>query len=423
MCEIMISGGKKLSGQVNISGAKNAVLPILAASLLTNDEVIIKNVPDLEDVRTMIEILHSLSIDCEFEGSVIRIQAHEKAGNSVPYHLIRKMRASFNILGPLSVINSEARVPLPGGCSIGPRPVDLHMMGLKKLGFDNWVEHGVVFSKRREDFDDINDEIIIDLPFPSVGATEQIISTAARLEGKRTVLNNAAKEPEIGQLIDFLNGMGARIRGKGNATIEITGVKELHGIEFSVIPDRMEAGTYLIAGLITNSSIEIDGLIEEHNQSLIDKLKAMNAPFKVKNHVAYTESSNRKMKGTFIRADVYPEFPTDMQPQLTSLLSIAKGYSVIQDTVFPERNSHAEELRRHGADIMVKNQTIVIKGVERLEGAPVYATDLRCSAALVLSGLAAKGETLVQRVDHIFRGYDRIGDKLKRLGADIEIKN
>src|SRR6056297_206655 len=277
MSEMIIRGGKKLRGEVQISGSKNAVLPILAASLLTNERILIKRVPDLEDVRTMLEILSSLNIETEFENGNIEIKAHSTCKNSVPYHLIRKMRASFNILGPLSVIHNEAGVPLPGGCSIGPRPVDLHLMGLNKLGFENRIEHGVVFTQRKEK----PDFVTVDLPFPSVGATEQILSAAVKLAGTTTLINNAAKEPEIGQLIDFLTQMGANITGKDTSTLRIEGVKKLHGIEFEVIPDRMEAGTYLLAGLITNSAITVKGYIHEHNHALTHELLKMNAPIQI----------------------------------------------------------------------------------------------------------------------------------------------
>jgi len=418
MSEMLIRGGKKLSGEVAVSGSKNAVLPILAASLLTNDKIVIKRVPDLEDVRTMLEILSSLNIETTFENGEIEIKEHSTCKNSVPYHLIRKMRASFNILGPLSVIHNEAGVPLPGGCSIGPRPVDLHLMGLKKLGFENRIEHGVVFTQKREK----SKEVIVDLPFPSVGATEQILTTAVKLVGTTTVINNAAKEPEISQLIDFLTQMGAIINGKDTSTLKIVGVEKLHGIEFEVIPDRMEAGTYLLAGLITNSTITVNGYIPEHNFALTQELYKINAPIEIKGHSVTTGERKEPLKGAYIRADIYPYFPTDMQPQMTTLLTITEGRSIVNDRVFPERNSHAEELRRLGAHAYARNQNIIITGQKELQGAPVFATDLRCAAALILAGLAARGETLVQEVDHIFRGYDRIIEKLRGLNADVELK-
>ena len=418
MSEMLIRGGKKLSGVVEVSGSKNAVLPILAASLLTNERILIKRVPDLEDVRTMLDILSSLNIETVFENGVIEIKAHSTCKNSVPYHLIRKMRASFNILGPLSVIHNEAGVPLPGGCSIGPRPVDLHLMGLKKLGFENRIEHGVVFTERKNKYE----EVTVNLPFPSVGATEQILSAAVKLEGTTTVINNAAKEPEISQLIDFLMQMGAIITGKDTSTLRIEGVQKLHGIEFEVIPDRMEAGTYLIAGLITNSAITVNGYIPDHNKALTHELLKMNAPFEIKGTTVYTKETKTTLKSTYIRADIYPYFPTDMQPQMTTLLTLSQGRSVINDCVFPERNSHAEELRRLGAHAFVRNQNIIITGQRELQGAPVFATDLRCAAALILAGLAAKGETLIQEVDHIFRGYDRIVEKLRGINADVTLK-
>ncbi|HOO32607.1 MAG TPA: UDP-N-acetylglucosamine 1-carboxyvinyltransferase [Thermotogota bacterium] len=418
MSEMIISGGIELRGKVQTSGSKNAVLPILAASLLTTERIVIKRVPDLEDVRTMIEILNALEIETVFEDGVIEIKAHKSCKNVVPYHLIRKMRASFNILGPLSVMNDTAQVPLPGGCSIGPRPVDIHLMGLKKLGFDNHIEYGVVFTEKVG----MVKEAVIDLPFPSVGATEQILSTAVKLEGTTTLLNNAAKEPEITQLVDFLIGMGAKIEGKGTSTLKITGVRELHGLEFEVIYDRMEAGTYLIAGLITGGEIEVEGYVEEDNIALTEVLTKLNAPFRVEKDRAFTYHSLTPMKGAFVKADVFPYFPTDMQPQMTTLLTLCQGQSVVQDVVFPERNSHAEELRRFGAGIFVRNQSIMINGVDELEGAPVMATDLRCAAALILAGLSANGDTLIQEVDHIFRGYDKITKKLRGLGAEVEIK-
>ncbi len=417
MCEMIIRGAKRLKGEVNISGSKNAVLPILAASLLTNEEIVIKRVPDLEDVRTMLEILASLNIEARFEDGVIEIKRHATCKNHVPYHLIRKMRASFNILGPLSVIHDEAQVPLPGGCSIGPRPVDLHLMGLEKLGFVNTIDHGVVFTKRTK----TPSEAVIDLPFPSVGATEQIVSAAVKLSGTKTIINNAAKEPEIGQLVDFLAMMGAIIDGKDTSTLTITGVDELHGTEFEVIPDRMEAGTYLIAGLITNSEIKINGYLREHNCALTQALENMGASLEFNGTSVITHPRNSRLSGSYIKADIYPWFPTDMQPQITTLLTLSQGRSVIHDRVFPERNSHAEELRRLGAHVFVKNQSIIIQGKQELQGAPVFATDLRCAAALILGGLGAKDETLIQEVDHIFRGYDKIVQKLKGLGADVEL--
>lgn len=418
MSEMIIKGGRKLSGEVKISGSKNAVLPILAASLLTNERILIKRVPDLEDVRTMLEILSSLNIETTFKDGEIEIKAHSTCKNSVPYHLIRKMRASFNILGPLSVIHNEAGVPLPGGCSIGPRPVDLHLMGLTKLGFENHIEHGVVFTQRKER----HNNCTIDLPFPSVGATEQILSAAVKLSGTTTVINNAAKEPEITQLIEFLIQMGAKIKGKDTSSLFIEGVDSLHGVEFEVIPDRMEAGTYLIAGLITNSAITVNGYIREHNEALTQELLKIGAPIELKGDFARTHETSQPMDSAYIHADIYPYFPTDMQPQMTTLLTLSKGRSVIHDKVFPERNAHAEELRRLGAHAYVRNQNIIITGQKELQGAPVFATDLRCAAALILAGLAAKGETCVQEVDHIFRGYDRIVEKLRGLKADIALK-
>ena len=418
MSEMLIRGGKKLRGEVAISGSKNAVLPILAASLLTNDRILIKRVPDLEDVRTMLEILSSLNIETTFNNGEIEIKAHSTCKNSVPYHLIRKMRASFNILGPLSVIHNEAGVPLPGGCSIGPRPVDLHLMGLKKLGFENRIEHGVVFTQKKEKFK----QVTVDFPFPSVGATEQILTAAVKLVGTTTIVNNAAKEPEISQLIDFLSQMGAIIDGKDTSTLRIEGVEKLHGIEFEVIPDRMEAGTYLLAGLITNSTITVNGYIPEHNYALTQELYKINAPIDIKGHCVTTGERKELLKGAYIRADIYPYFPTDMQPQMTTLLTLSEGRSIVHDRVFPERNAHAEELRRLGAHAYARNQNIIITGQKELQGAPVFATDLRCAAALILAGLAAKGETLVQEVDHIFRGYDRVVEKLRGLNADVELK-
>src|SRR6056297_3165828 len=418
MSEMLIRGGKKLSGKVEVSGSKNAVLPILAASLLTNERILIRRVPDLEDVRTMLEILASLNIETTFNNGEIEIKSHSTCKNSVPYHLIRKMRASFNILGPLSVIHNEAGVPLPGGCSIGPRPVDLHLMGLKKLGFENRIEHGVVFTQKIKK----HKSVTVDLPFPSVGATEQILSAAVKLEGTTTIINNAAREPEVSQLVDFLIQMGAIITGKDTSTLRIEGVKKLHGIEFEVIPDRMEAGTYLLAGLITNSSITVNGYIKEHNSALTQELLRINAPVEIKGDIARTHESKQPLKSTYIRADIYPYFPTDMQPQMTTLLTLSEGRSIVNDRVFPERNSHAEELRRLGAHAYARNQNIIIKGQKELQGAPVFATDLRCAAALVLAGLAAKGETVVQEVDHIFRGYDRVVEKLRGLGADVALR-
>jgi len=416
MRKLQVSGGIPLHGSIRVSGSKNAALPILAACVLTEQTVELSNVPDLEDVRSMLVILRALGKRVSFEEGVVQVFSENALHDRVPYEAVRKMRASFNVLGPLSAVRNVAHVPLPGGCTIGPRPVDMHLDGLQKLGFATHVEHGVVRCQREHKVS----EAEISLRFPSVGATEQLLATAAALPGTQMVLRNAATEPEIVALCDFLQGMGARVSGTGSSTLVVQGVERLHGTHFAVIPDRMEAGTYLVAAIATGGEMRLSPFPFAHSCSLLDTLAQMGCDLGKEGSDLLVRPT-KELRAADICARVYPGFPTDLQPQVTVLASLAKGVSVISDQVFPGRFSHVGELQRMGAKIRVQHDTLVVEGVEKLEGAPVYASDIRCAAALLVAGLCARGETCIQQVDPIFRGYEKLDQKLAALGAQVHL--
>ncbi len=416
MHDMRIIGGKPLEGKIRVAGAKNAVLPILAATVLTDEPVVLRNVPNLFDVRTMLEILESVGYRCAFQNGQVTVQPGTLNTKNIPYQAVRKMRASFNILGPLAVRANEADVPLPGGCSIGVRPVDMHIEGLKLLGFEANIAHGVVQTRRRWKPNFVN----IVLKFPSVGATEQLLSTAVLMNNINVVINNAALEPEVQELALFLQAMGASIEGIGTSTLRVQGVEKMHGVEYEIIPDRMEAGTYMMAAMVTSGELEIHGIRADHNESLLQKMRSIGSEVEIENGIALVRCRSRpRSSETFVQ--VYPGFPTDMQPQMTAVAAVSKGFSFISDSVFKTRHMHVPELQRMGAKIHIENGSIIVEGIPQLSGAPVRATDLRCAAALILAGLNADGETVVQEVDHVFRGYDQILEKLRSVGAEVEV--
>ncbi len=411
----IVKGGVRLKGSVKISGAKNSALPIMASSILATDDIVLKNVPDLQDVRTMMDILKYAGFSVSFRNNVLTISPKGPFNPNIPYEPVRKMRASFNVLGPLAVRFRKARVALPGGCSIGVRPVNFHLDGLRKMGFDIKISHGFVEAVFREK----KEEVIISLPFPSVGATEHLMTTASIMEGTITIIDNAAMEPEIEDLQNFLNSMGAKIKGAGTRRIVIEGVRELKSTVHTVIPDRIEAGTYAIAICATKGSGRIEGIIPEHLSALWSILEETGAALNFgKNWVEI--SMITKPKGVKVVVNPYPGFPTDLQPQIMTYLSVCEGTSVIQENVFKSRFLHVDELKRMGADIEVTDGTAVIRGVKSLSGAPVKGTDLRATAALLIAGFIADGKTEIHDVEHIFRGYERVIEKFSKLGAEIE---
>ena len=413
MSSIVIEGGRPLKGTVKISSAKNAVLPVIAASLLTESECIIEDAPELEDVKVMTEVLNSVGAKALREGDSIKISAGTIDSFEAPYDLVRKMRASFLVMGPLLARKGRARISMPGGCAIGSRPIDLHLKGFAALGANIDLGHGFVEAKC-----DKLKAATIYLDFPSVGATENIMMAAALAEGQTTI-GNAAKEPEIIDVANFLNSMGAKIRGAGTDIIKIEGVKELSGISYTVIPDRIETGTYLVAGAITGGNVLLENVVPEHLKPVIAKLIECGADITEEPEGLRVIGCERPVASD-VKTMPYPGFPTDMQAQIMAFLSKACGTSMVIETVFENRYMHVEELKRMGAKIKIEGRSAVVEGVEKLSGAPVKATDLRAGAALILAGLAAEGTTKVMHTYHIDRGYVDIVGKLKNLGANIK---
>ncbi len=415
MDKILVHGGHKLNGSIRISGSKNSALPILAAALLTKEQVTIHHVPDLSDIHYMLQILASLGCEVERASGTVTIKA-EKITTEAPYEIVRKMRASVCVLGPLLGREKEATVSLPGGCVIGDRPIDLHLKGFQALGAAHRIDAGnvKVFAGELK-----GGVVNLRGKFgPTVLGTDNVMMAAVLADGV-TVIESAAAEPEVVDLANFLNAMGAKIEGAGTRRIIIEGVKELHGTEHEVIPDRIEAGTYLVAGAIAGEKVTLKRVRPEHLESVSELLGG--AGYKVESSEdAMTIHGNGGPKSLQITTEPYPGFPTDMQAQMCALLAKSSGISVVTDTIFPQRFMHVSELKRMGADIELNNGTAIVKGVERLGGAPVMASDLRASAALVLAGLHADGITEVNRVYHIDRGYEGIDDKLNQLGARIE---
>ncbi|HHX22818.1 MAG TPA: UDP-N-acetylglucosamine 1-carboxyvinyltransferase [Thermoanaerobacterales bacterium] len=413
MSSIVIEGGKPLKGTVKISSAKNAVLPVIAASLLTESECIIEDAPELEDVKVMREVLRSMGAKVCREGDSIKIGAGTIDSIEAPYDLIRKMRASFLVMGPMLARKGRARISMPGGCAIGSRPIDLHLKGFASLGAEIELGHGYVEARCKKL---VGSTIYLD--FPSVGATENIMMGAALAHGQ-TIIENAAKEPEIIDLANFLNSMGARIRGAGTDVIKIDGVRELSGISYTVIPDRIETGTFLVAGAITGGDIFLENVVSEHLKPVIAKLVECGTQITEEDEGLRVVGNGRPIASD-VKTMPYPGFPTDMQAQIMAYLCTAKGISMVIETVFENRYMHVQELKRMGAKIKIEGRSAVIEGTDKLSGAPVKATDLRAGAALILAGLAAEGTTQVMNTYHIDRGYVDIVEKLKGLGARIK---
>ncbi|ADG07824.1 UDP-N-acetylglucosamine 1-carboxyvinyltransferase [Kyrpidia tusciae] len=417
MATILVQGGRPLKGTVRVSGAKNASLPILAASLLAVEgRCVVEDVPILRDVDCMCDMIQALGVDVQREpGGVVRLNAEEVSHTEAPYELVRRMRASFVVMGPLLARFGHARVALPGGCAIGARPVDQHIKGFEALGADVTVEHGYVEARAPRGRLRGN-RVYLDIP--SVGATQNIMMAAALADGL-TIIENAAKEPEIVDLANFINKMGGRVRGAGTDVIRVEGVDRLRGVEHTVIPDRIEAGTFLLAGAITGGEIYVEGAISTHLKPLLAKLKETGVHVEDDVNGIFV-AGGPGQRALDIKTHYYPGFPTDMQAQIMALLTIIPGSSMVTETVFENRFMHVAELQRMGADIRVEGRTAVIEGVPKLTGARVNSTDLRAGAALLLAGLAAEGETEVHGVHHIDRGYVDIVGKLHALGAAIK---
>ena len=416
MEKLIIHGGQPLKGRVKISGAKNAVLPIIAATLLGQDTAsLLDEVPALEDVHTITEVLKKLGVKVEFDAEKHQLHVDSSVIGSceAPYDLVRKMRASFLIMGPLLARCGQAKISLPGGCAIGTRPIDLHLKGFEALGAEIKIGHGFIEATAPEGLKGAK----IYLDFPSVGATENILMAAAMAEGV-TVLENPAQEPEIVDLANYLNVMGAKIRGAGTNVIKIEGVSKLVGRDYTIIPDRIEAGTYMVAAAMTQGDVYIENAISEHLKPVIAKLKE--AGVSIEEDVdGIRVSCNKRVKAVDIKTMPYPGFPTDMQAQFMAMLAVAEGTGMVTETVFENRFMHVDELKRMGANIKIDGRTSVVEGVDTLTGCQVKATDLRAGAAMVLAGLVAEGETQVGYIHHIDRGYDNLVQKLVGLGADI----
>ncbi len=413
MSKYLINGGNSLSGKVEISGAKNSVLPILAASVINNSENVILDYPDLRDVNTMIKILRSIGCKVEKTSESIIVNSEDINSFEVSENLVREMRSSIFLMGPMLARFGKIKISYPGGCEIGPRPIDLHLKGLREMGVKITESHGFLECEVEK-----LKGTEIHLDYPSVGATENIMLAAVLAEGK-TILRNAAKEPEIIDLQNFLNAMGAKVYGSGTSVIEIEGTKKLHRVEHRVMPDRIVAGTILVAGAITKSEIIIENVITDHIVSVIAKLKELGCSILESSNQLKLISPKVLNSVDILRTLPYPGFPTDMQAQFVSLLSIANGTSIVTETVFENRFKHTEELIRMGAKIKVDGRVAVIKGIQNLTGAKVTAKDLRGGAALVLAGLAAEGTTVVDDITHIERGYDRLDSMLQQLNASI----
>ncbi|MFC1623774.1 UDP-N-acetylglucosamine 1-carboxyvinyltransferase [Candidatus Omnitrophota bacterium] len=416
MDRFIVEGGVRLKGQVELSGAKNAALPILAATLLTDSKSVIKNVPPLSDVYTMLKIMRGLGVRVNMEDGVVTVEPRGYSNYIAPYKFVSTMRASICVLGPILAKLKHAEVSMPGGCVIGLRPIDLHIKGLRSIGADIRIEHGYIVASTKQLK---GERVYLGGNFgSSVLATANLMMAATLAKGK-TVIECAACEPEISDLANFLIKMGAKIKGQNTPIIEIEGVRSLHGAEYSVTYDRIEAGTFMIASAITGGDILIKHAKIEHLGAIIDVLHNVGCKVtKVKDGLRVRKM--RSLKPVDVTTLAYPGFPTDMQAQMMALMSITKGISVITEKIYPERFMHISELARMGAQIMREGSNAIVKGVVRLSGAPVMASDLRASAALILAGLVAKGQTEISRIYHLDRGYHNIEEKLERIGARIK---
>lgn len=416
MEKLIVKGGNRLVGAVKTSGAKNAVLPIIAASILGTTPSHLDEVPMLEDVHTISEVLKclGLSVECSPEKNVLDIDSTSITSYEAPYELVRTMRASFLVMGPLLARIGKARISMPGGCAIGARPIDIHLKGFEALGVKIEQGHGYIEASAPEGLKGTS----IYFDFPSVGATENIMMAASLAEGT-TILENAAEEPEIVDLANYLNKMGAKIRGAGTDTIRIEGVEKLHGADYTIIPDRIEAGTYMIAAAMTGGDVVVENVLPEHQKPLIAKLREAGAVVEEDIDKVRVIGKN-PLKAVSIKTLPYPGFPTDMQAQMMAMMVIADGRSKVTETVFENRFMHVVELNRMGAQISTEGRSAVIDGPCKLTGCDVRATDLRAGAAMILAGLVAEGTTRIGDLHHIDRGYENIVAKLKKLGADIE---
>jgi len=415
MDKLIITGGRQLNGEITISGAKNATLPIIAATLLVDEPVTIANVPYLQDVTTFMELLGRMGVQLLVDEQMkIQVDPRTIKKFSAPYELVKTMRASILVLGPLLARYGQAEVSLPGGCAIGSRPVDIHLRGMQAMGADIKVNNGYIKARVKKRLKGAH--LLLDTV--TVTGTENLMMMAVLAEGQ-TVIKNAAREPEVVDLANFLNQCGARIQGAGTHTITIDGVKHLSGGEYRVLPDRIEAGTYLIAGALTRGRVKVKGVQADLLESVLLKLEEAKATVNIGDDWIEVDMQGRRPHAVSVSTAPYPAFPTDMQAQMTAMNALAEGTGTVTETVFENRFMHIQELRRMGANIRLQGNVAISEGIERLTAAPVMATDLRASASLVLAGLMAEGDTIIERIYHIDRGYECIEEKLSQLGAKI----
>ena len=411
-----IVGGKKIAGELKVDGSKNSTLPIMIATLVEKGTYVLRNVPDLRDIRTLVALLESLGLEVKkLDANSYKIINNGLSGVEASYDLVKKMRASFLVMGGMLAIEKRGKVALPGGCAIGARPVDLHLKGFEALGAKINIEHGYVEATTENGL--IGGNIVLD--FPSVGATENIIMAAVKAKGK-TILENAAKEPEIEDLCNFLIKMGAKITGVGTSRLEIDGVEKLTACEYTIIPDRIVAGTYIIASILFDGSIKVSGIVPDHLSSFLLKLEEMGAKFKIEGDKLEVLSKLSDLKPVKVTTMPHPGFPTDLQSPMMTLMCLVNGTSEIKETIFENRFMHVPELNRMGAKIEIDSSTAKITGVKNFSSAEVMASDLRAGASLILAALKANGESLVNRIYHVDRGYENFEEKFKALGAKIE---
>ncbi|MGL5175688.1 MAG: UDP-N-acetylglucosamine 1-carboxyvinyltransferase [Cetobacterium sp.] len=410
-----IIGGKKISGELAVEGAKNAALPIFVATLIEKGTYVLNNVPNLRDINTLVQLLESLGLEIEKLGDhSYKIVNNGLKSLVASYDLVKKMRASFLVMGPMLAHEKKAKVSLPGGCAIGSRPVDLHLKGFEALGVKIDIDHGYVEGEAEEL---IGGKVVFD--FPSVGATENVIMAAVKAKGK-TIIENAAREPEIDDLCNFLVKMGAKINGIGTGRLEIEGVEKLNPCEYSIIPDRIVAGTFIVASLMFDGAITVKGVVRDHIESFVSKLEEMGAEFEIDGDTLTTKTKLKDLKPVKATTMPHPGFPTDLQSPMMTLMCLVKGTSEIKETIFENRFMHVPELNRMGAEITTDANMARIDGIDNFSSAEVMASDLRAGASLILAGLLAEGETIVNRIYHVDRGYENLEVKLRALGADIE---
>jgi UDP-N-acetylglucosamine 1-carboxyvinyltransferase len=416
MDKMKIRGGKALQGTVAVSGSKNAALPILISCLLNGEKCVFRRVPNLQDIRTVIKLLSQMGVEVkdELRSNRVELKAARLSSTEAPYDLVRTMRASVIVLGPTLARFGKAKVSLPGGCAIGARPINFHLAGLERLGAEIQLEGGYVIASAKRL---VGNSVAFE--FPSVGATEHLMMAAALAQGE-SVLKNCAREPEISDLARALRAMGVEIEGEGTETIRIQGREALRGCDYEIMGDRIEAGTFLTAGFITGGAVAVEGLEPEHLEAVLGKFEEAGARIaRGPRHIGL-QSGGKRPLATNVTTLPFPGFPTDMQAQFMALMAVADGVSLITETIFENRFMHVPELARLGADITIRGNTAQVKGLPSLKGAPIMATDLRASASLILGGLCAEGETLVNRIYHLDRGYESMELKLRKLGADIE---